>query len=198
MSSWYYASRKRFFKILKKMVFFTSFWANIMKFVSIHSGNNIWIFHKNTMFSVFLYFFIILFIKTFLNYLRCWFFTSPNNRGIQTVWVTELLLNYKGYWVIGTCKLYGLVRDVVQGCKGPPEVAQQPPELPWHPRVVYSAALLPTVQTWLSGEGQDPWFVLCVCRLMSLMSHEAHDKRQKRLKLMEERGKSRTTVEWHC
>ena len=26
------------------MVFFTSFWANIMKFVSIHSENNIWIF----------------------------------------------------------------------------------------------------------------------------------------------------------
>ena len=41
----------------------------------------------------------------------------------------------------------------------------------------------------LSQGGQDPWFVLCVCRLMSLMSHEAHDKRQKRLKVMEERGK---------
>ena len=64
--------------------------------------------------SVFLYFFRILFIKSFLNYLsmRCWYFTSPipNNRGTQTVWVTELLLNhYNGYWVIGTCKLYGLV-----------------------------------------------------------------------------------------
>ena len=31
--------------------------------------------------------------------------------------------------------------------------------------------------------------MLCVCRLMSLMSHEAHDKRQKRLKVIEERGK---------
>ena len=35
--------------------------------------------------------FLILFIKSFLNYLRCWFFTSPNNRGTQTVWVTEFI-----------------------------------------------------------------------------------------------------------
>ena len=40
----------------------------------------------------------------------------------------------------------------------------------------------------LSQGGQDPWFV-CVCGFMSLMSHEAHDRSQKRLKVMEERGK---------
>ena len=41
----------------------------------------------------------------------------------------------------------------------------------------------------LSQGGQDPWFV-CVCVVLCpFMSHEAHDRSQKRLKVMEERGK---------
>ena len=40
-----------------------------------------------------------------------------------------------------------------------------------------------------SGRTRPLVYVVCVNCFMSLMSHKAHDKRQKRLKVMEERGK---------